>query len=114
MQKFQFGDHVRMKQVPLGKPRTGIITKTVISRCEYEDPVEVWEGVVEVLFEGALPRLKRTDELELVPHPDTARLDWLLANGLTEIFSEGENARETIDNAMKGGSLSCRCPSNFP
>lgn len=34
MQKFQFGDHVRMKQVPFGKPRTGVIIKTVIPRCE--------------------------------------------------------------------------------
>ena len=69
-QQFKFGDLVRRKT----DDATGVVVHTQFQ--------SVW-----VVFEGAITSdVDHADEFELIPHPDTVRLDWLLKNdcALTE------------------------------
>ena len=107
--KFNFGDTVRHKSD--NNKKYGIILDTNGSR-----PAVKWLDIVG-------PDLENESDLELIPHPDTARLNWLEKKMLEDsdqtIVCDGyngfctlgnfrehrppifENIREAIDHEMK-------------
>lgn len=61
-QKFKFGDLVRLKT----NGRTGIVARV-------GSQSNIW-----VVFDGyTIAEICKAEELELIPHPDTVRIDWL-------------------------------------
>lgn len=95
-QKFKFGDLVR---------------------CEYYQSIGVIIGVnearktAEVFFAGIdIKRHKKMESLEIIPHPDTVRLDWLADkhNKIGSVLLPREcvekhldSMRDAIDAAMQ-------------
>ena len=93
-QQFKFGDRVRCKS-PESKLR-GFVASTR----------NRGQNKIIVAFEGEdwLHHCS-SENLELIPHPDTARLDWLLEKD-PQLRSrwyrnEHNNPRDVIDAAMK-------------
>lgn len=68
--KFKFGDRVRVLKNSVYNQEIGVVTK--ISNTP--------KPRYRVAFEDDLDLTFSESELELVPHPDTARLDWLEKN----------------------------------
>lgn len=61
-QKFKFGDLVRLKTNGV----TGIVVRV-------GSQSNIW-----VIFDGyTIAEICKAEELELIPHPDTVRIDWL-------------------------------------
>lgn len=93
-QQFKFGDLVRRKT----NGATGVVVDTKFQ--------SVW-----VVFEGSVASdFYDDDEFELIPHPDTVRLDWLADkhNKIGSVLLPREcvekhldNMRDAIDAAMK-------------
>lgn len=92
--QFKFGDHVRYKDNE--NPVFGVV-------LEEANP---GNGLITVQFiDGAEPELVSIDDLERIPYPDTARLDWLiktkhaiLPGWCGDVYAE---SREEIDAAMQ-------------
>lgn len=88
-QQLKFGDRVRRKS----DGATGVVI--------HQQFQSVW-----VVFEGSTTSdVDYADEFELIPHPDTIRLDWLLEKD-PQLRSrwckdEHDNLRDAIDAAMK-------------
>ena len=93
-QQFKFGDLVRRKT----DGASGVVAGTKLK--------SIW-----VVFEGgASSTFYDAEEFELIPHPDTARLDWLAdknnPNGSVLLPRECvekhlDNMRDAIDAAMQ-------------
>ena len=78
-QKFKFGDLVRLK--------TDVVTGVVV-RVGYQ---HIW-----IVFDGhETADVCKSEEFELIPHPDTVRLDWLARNdcALTERLCDEDGDR---------------------
>ena len=94
MTQFKFGDLVRRKSDGV----SGVVLGTKLQ--------SIW-----VVFEGAaLSTYYDTEEFELIPHPDTVRLDWLADkhNKIGSVLLPREcvekhldNMRDAIDAAMR-------------
>lgn len=78
-------------------------------RCEYYQSIGVIIGVnearksAEIFFNGInITRHKRMSSLELIPHPDTVRLNWLLKNdcALTERLCDEDGDILDTPNAV--------------
>ena len=93
-QQFKFGDRVRYKDNE--NPVFGVV-------LEEANP---GNGLITVQFiDNAEPELVGIDDLEHIPYPDTARLDWLiktkhaiLPGWCGDVYAE---SREEIDAAMQ-------------
>ena len=92
-QQLKFGDHVRRKS----DGATGVVI--------HQQFQSVW-----VVFEGSTTSdVDYADEFELIPHPDTIRLDWLAdpANEISKVMLPGwcsdeyNSLRDAIDAAMR-------------
>lgn len=84
--QFKFGDLVRRKTDGV----TGVVLGTKLQ--------SIW-----VVFEcAALSTFYDTEEFELIPHPDTVRLDWLLKNdcALTERLCDEDGDILETPNAV--------------
>ena len=92
-QQLKFGDRVRRKS----DGATGVVI--------HQQFQSVW-----VVFEGSTTSdVDYADEFELIPHPDTSRLDWLAdpANEISKVMLPGwcsdeyNSLRDAIDAAMR-------------
>lgn len=92
-QQLKFGDRVRRKS----DGATGVVI--------HQQFQSVW-----VVFEGSTTSdVDYADEFELIPHPDTIRLDWLAdpANEISKVMLPGwcsdeyNSLRDAIDAAMR-------------
>lgn len=92
-QQLKFGDRVRRKS----DGATGVVI--------HQQFQSVW-----VVFEGSTTSdVDYADEFELIPHPDTARLDWLAdpANEISKVMLPGwcsdeyNSLRDAIDAVMR-------------
>lgn len=98
-QKFKFGDLVRLKTSGV----TGIVAMV-------GSQPNIW-----VIFEGfTIAGICKAEELELIPSPDTVRLDWLLDKNNRNgdvllpakcIVKHPNSVRDAIDEAMKMDEL---------
>ena len=85
-QQFKFGDRVKRKS----DGAVGVVVDTKFQ--------SVW-----VVFEGsAVSDFYDDDEFEIIPHPDTVRLDWLLKNdcALTERLCDEDGDIHPTPNAV--------------
>lgn len=90
-QQFKFGDHVRYKDNE--NPVLGVV-------LEEANP---GNGLITVQFiDDAEPELVGSEDLELIPHPDTVRLDWLAKNdcALTENLGDEDGDRQDTPFAV--------------
>nr|DAK49093.1 MAG TPA: hypothetical protein [Caudoviricetes sp.]DAS81771.1 MAG TPA: hypothetical protein [Caudoviricetes sp.] len=84
--KFKFGDRVKRKS----DGAVGVVVDTKFQ--------SVW-----IVFEGsAVSDFYDDDEFEIIPHPDTVRLDWLLKNdcALTERLCDEDGDILDTPNAV--------------
>jgi len=91
-QQFKFGDRVRDKTLGLGEC-------VVINASD--------DAVYVMNTRGDYNVVARPEHLELIPHPDTVRLDWLLENAGINVGEEDYYRRNyvydraAIDAAIK-------------
>ena len=84
--KIKFGDLVRLK--------TDVVTGVVV-RVGYQ---HIW-----IVFDGhEAADVCKVEEFELIPHPDTVRLDWLVKNdcALTEKLCDEDGDIHPTPNAV--------------
>lgn len=92
---FKFGDHVRFKDVE--NPVFGVVLEEANTRDE----------VTVQFISDELAELVYSDDLELVIHPDTARLDWMILRDYPGDMNDEDRAftlqteREDIDTFMQ-------------
>lgn len=114
--KFKFGDIVRHKRLGL------CVVVSYVPECGFMT-ISNNDGATEIITSARLRIEDTFDGLEIVPHPDTARLNWLEKQMLEDsdqtIVCDGyngfctignfrehrppifENIREAIDHEMK-------------
>ena len=86
-QKFKFGDLVRLKT----NGGTGIVARV-------GSQSNIW-----VIFDGyTIAEIYKAEELELIPSPDTVRLDWLAENdcALTKNLCDEDGDIHPTPNAV--------------
>lgn len=92
---FKFGDHVRFKDVE--NPVFGVVLEEANTRDEV---------TVQFISEEKT-KLVYSDDLELVIHPDTARLDWMILRDYPGDMNDEDRAftlqteREDIDTFIR-------------
>ena len=90
-QQFKFGDHVRFKDAE------NQVFGVVLEEANVHDQV-----TVQFIYDEEVAFVYATD-LEFIPHPDTARLDWMILRGYPDDMSAEERefvlrvVREHID-----------------
>lgn len=94
-QRFEFGDHVRFKDEE--NPVFGV----VLEEAKIHDQVTVQficDEEASVVY---------ANDLEFIPHPDTARLDWMILRDYPDDMSAEDKAfvlqieRENIDTFLR-------------
>ena len=94
-QQFKFGDMVKSRMHP--NKTLGLVVDAGSNQYSYIIRWEHTKGVSQ----------EHTESLELIPHPDTVRLDWLLENsginvGEADYYRRNYvYDRDAIDAAMK-------------
>ena len=92
---FKFGDHVRFKDVE--NPVFGVVLEEANTRDEVTVQF-ISEEKTELVY---------SDDLELVIHPDTARLDWMILRDYPDDMNDEDRAftlqteREDIDTFIR-------------
>lgn len=92
---FKFGDHVRFKDVE--NPVFGVVLEEANTRDEVTVQF-ISEEKAELVY---------SDDLELVIHPDTARLDWMILRDYPGDMNDEDRAftlqteREDIDTFIR-------------
>lgn len=92
---FKFGDHVRFKDVE--NPVFGVVLEEANTRDEVTVQF-ISEEKTELVY---------SDDLELVIHPDTARLDWMILRDYPGDMNDEDRAftlqteREDIDTFIR-------------
>lgn len=97
-QKFKFGDLVRRKTDGV----SGVVLGTKLQ--------SIW-----VVFEGAaLSTYYDTEEFELIPHPDTVRLDWLADkhNKIGSVLLPRECVEKHIDSLRAAIDAAMQLPTD--
>lgn len=92
---FKFGDHVRFKDAE--NPVFGVVLEEANTRDEVTVQF-ISEEKTELVY---------SDDLELVIHPDTARLDWMILRDYPDDMNDEDRAftlqteREDIDTFIR-------------
>lgn len=92
---FKFGDHVRFKDVE--NPVFGVVLEEA-NTCDEVTVQFISEEKTELVY---------SDDLELVIHPDTARLDWMILRDYPGDMNDEDRAftlqteREDIDTFIR-------------